>query len=146
MGITADLALFRAKLNTAVDYTMKSIVAASVVNVTQQAIQTEVYDAYSPKVYDRRGMNGGLIDFTGNWDEQYDAATKTLTVRNVNRDDETGRLVAPVVESGKGYRYKVHIGPRPFHSVAEKNMIKDGVFEDALENGLTLKGFHVRKI
>ena len=147
MGISADLALFRAKRNTAVDETMRGWVALGAVKKLQDAIQEEVYDAYQPHEYVRRGYNGGLIESSPeNWDEQYDAATKTLTVRSTNRDDETGRLVAPVVESGKGYRYKVKIGPRPFHSVAEENMIKDGVFEDALETGLKTKGFTVRKV
>ena len=147
MSLAADLALFRAKLNTAVDETMQSWVAMGAEKTLQEAVQEEVYDAYKPHEYVRRGYNGGLIDGSPeNWDENYDAATKTLTIHSTNRDGETGRLVAPVVESGKGYTYKVKIGPRPFHSVAEEKMIKDGIFEDALENGLNLKGFHVRKI
>lgn len=146
MGISADLAMFRAKLNAAVDWAMQGYVAAAAEKTLQDAIQSEVYDAYTPKVYERRMYDGGLIDMSrDNLEENYDAAEKLLTVRNINRDDFTGRLVAPVVESGIGYTF-VDIGPRPFHKVAEQRMISDGTFDEAMQAALTARGFIVRKI
>lgn len=147
MGISADLALFRAKLNTAIDRAMESYVASAAVLKIADAVQSEVYDAYDPVMYQRRMGNGGLSDISPeNIVSEYDAGTKTLILRDMNRDDVTGRLVAPVVESGMGYQFKVDVGPRPFHKVAEENMIADGDFEEALEFGLKSQGFQVEKI
>lgn len=145
MGISADIAAFRAKLNMAIDRAMESNVGAAAVRKIAEAVQTEVYDAYVPKVYVRRKENGGLIDTSpDNIVVSYDSTTKTLRVADMNRDNETGRLVAPVVESGKGYTYKT-IPPRPFHKAAEEKMITDGDFEEALAFGLTAQGFKVTK-
>lgn len=146
MSLTQDLAQFRAKLNTAVDQAMENYVGAAAVLKIADAVETEVYDEYRPKVYVRRKEHGGLSDISPqNIVVQYDPTTKTLHVTDMNRDDETGRLVAPVVESGQGYTYKT-IPPRPFHKVAEENMITDGDFEEALAFGLTAQGFKVTRI
>lgn len=147
MGISADIALFRAKLNGAVDLAMENYVGSAAVLKIADAVETEVYGKYDPVMYERRKGNGGLSDISPeNIVVEYDAGTKTLTVTDMNRDEATGRLVAPVVESGVGYQYNVDIGPRPFHKVAEERMISDGDFEEALEFGLKSQGFQVEKI
>ena len=153
MSLTQDLAQFRTKLNTAVDFAMENYVGAAAVLKVADAVETEVYAKYPepeyPLSYVRRHDKGGLSDISpDNIVQDYDPVAKTLTVTDMNRDNYTGRLVAPVVESGEGYYYNFPFNhkPREFHSVAEKNMITSGAFEEALEFGLTAQGFKVKRI
>ena len=86
---------------------------------------------------------GGLSD-TENMEARYDPATMTLEVEDVRRDEDTGRLVAPVVESGRGYKYSSP-GARPFHFYAEK-MMGQGLFESALNEGLREAGMDAEMV
>lgn len=144
MSLAADLAMFTAKLNTAVQSAMEGPVADTAKAFLADAVETEVYDVYDPVYYERKKNEGGLSDID-NMEATYDAANMTLEVEDVRRDEETGRLVAPVVESGRGYRY-FSPGARPFHKVAEENMAKTGELERALEYGLRQAGFDAKHV
>ena len=145
MAIEDIVARFNTELDAAIGRVMENDVATMVRVAMANAVETEVYDAYTPAAYWRRGDYGGLIDQSpDNMVAQYDPTDMLLTVQNMNRDDETGRLVAPVVESGHGYKYHWKgQRPRPFHSVAQKNVVDDGWFEGALKSGLRTEGFKV---
>lgn len=139
---------FRDILNQAVDYTMEHDMVTAATSVIQGAVETEVYAKYQPKRYVRQRDLGGLLD-SHEVDYQYEKQTKTLTLENKRDDAETktwrwqktgdpDNTVADVVENGGPYMYKVRIGPRPFHSIAEKRMIDMGVAEKVLEEGLSV--------
>lgn len=144
MSLAQDLALFEAKLNAGIQSAMEGPVADTAKAFLSEAVETEVYEKYEPQVYRRKGLHGGLAD-PENMDARYDAKDMTLEVEDVRRDDNTNRLVAPVVESGRGYDY-FSPGARPFHRTAEKNMARSGAFEQALDYGLRRAGFETKTV
>lgn len=144
MSLASDLAVFTAKLNSAVQTAMEGVVADTAKAFLSDAVETEVYAVYEPTMYVRQRDYGGLSDMD-NMEARYDPATMTLEVEDVRRDEKTGRLVAPVVESGQGYQY-ASPGPRPFHRTAERNIMASGEFERALEYGLRTAGFDAKTV
>lgn len=79
-------------------------------------------------------------------ESKYDPSTMTLEVQDMSRGDDTGRLIAPVVESGKGYQWKKSTiyktkQPRPFHKEAQSMVMREGIFSDALRYQLKRDGF-----
>lgn len=139
MGIETDIAMFTAKLNGAIQTAMEGVVADTAKAFLSDAVETEVYDKYDPTFYERKGYQGGLAD-PANMEARYDPASMTLEVEDVRQDEETGRLVAPIVESGRGYDY-FSPGARPFHEVAERNIAESGTLDKALNHVLRSAGF-----
>ena len=147
MAIEDFAAQFSADLDRAIQYAMENDVASAVRVSLAEAVETEVYDAYDPHMYIRRGpMDGGLQDQSpDNMEATYDPQTRTLEVQDMSRDEKTGRLVAPVVESGEGYRFPWDgQRPRPFHKRAQEIVVESGWFESALQAGLKAAGFDVK--
>ena len=71
-------------------------------------------------------------------------------VQDRSRDRDSGRLIAPVVESGKGYQWKKSAiyktkQARPFHQKAQELAIGTGLVRDALAKSLTESGFKVKE-
>ena len=136
MGVLdAEIADFMEELDGVIDEAMETKVREAAAGYIQAAVITEVYMKYPHPKYERKKENRGLMDIreapTGSIQSDYEKQTKTLTVENVREDWEPtawkhqGRNVAKVVESGKGYDWHP-VEPRPFHKVAEKNLIKGG--------------------
>lgn len=148
MSIEAFVSKFNATLDEAVHQAMETDVTDSAKAMIAGAVQTEVYNAYEPVMYQRRGElgeDGGLNDFDV-MEAQYDRTTMTLEVQDMSRDEETGRLIAPVVESGKGYQYKwPGQKPRPFHKKAQEDLAASGLVNEALKKSLKAFGFSVDK-
>lgn len=149
MSLNDDIALIEAKIDAAVNLALRDDVGELAKVFLSQSVKENVYDKYNPRVYWRRKSEGGLMDID-TMESRYDPATKTLEVESMNVDDDTGRRVAPVVESGVGYNYirrgAKYLLPRPFHKPAEDNLIKSGVVDNALSMRLTQAGFKVTKI
>ena len=81
---------------------------------------------------------------------KYDPSTMTLEVQDRSRDRDSGRLIAPVMESGKGYQWKKSAiyktkQARPFHQKAQELAIGTGLVRDALAKSLTESGFKVKE-
>ena len=136
MGVLdAEIAAFMNDLDGVIDEAMELKVRDAAAGYIQAAVITEVYMKYEPKGYQRKLDNHGLADIreapSGSIESHYDSRTKTLTVENVREDWEPtmkkheGRNVAKVVETGQGYDWR-QIGPRPFHKIAEENLIRGG--------------------
>ena len=136
MGVLdADIAAFMNDLDGVIDEAMELKVRDAAAGYIQAAVITEVYMKYEPKGYDRKMDKHGLADIreapSGSIESHYESQTKTLTVENVREDWEPtmrkheGRNVAKVVESGEGYDWR-QIKPRPFHKIAEENLIRGG--------------------
>lgn len=149
MGIEQDVAMFEAKLNAAIDIAMQTEVFDAAKFAILMATKTEVYDKYTPTEYDRRmASKGGLADYNVMKKVSYNPVLHEIEIQDRSTDDETGRLVAPVVESGKGYTWKnsriyaMQPFPRPFHKIAEHNLKVSGEFEKALSKGLKSMGFY----
>ena len=124
-----ELEAFMVVLNQAVDYCMETQVRDAAVSNIQKSVYENVYFHYTPKVYERKYDNGGLLD-PANITTDYDYHTKTLTAEDLRVDWEPtkqshyGRNVAEVVETGEGYDFK-QLGPRPFHKPAETALRKE---------------------
>lgn len=140
MALTGDLAIFEKSLDNAINDTLTHEVTDKAKEYLADAIQSEVYDKWDPKMYIRQKTNGGLQDPSLMEATLEDPINHILTVQDVRRDDHTGRLVAPVVESGEGYNY-VDIPARPFHIIAEKNLETTGAFQNSVTSGLRSRGF-----
>lgn len=147
MSLADELAAARAKFDTAVDNAMELDVAEDVKTYIQMAVQSEVYEGYTPTEYERRGTGMGGLQDRDVMEVKYSPSDHLLEVADMSTDFITGRLIAPVVESGTGYTweaseiYQMQPYPRPFHKVAEKNIIQSGDAEMALELGLKRQGY-----
>lgn len=155
MSIESFVNRFNAALDESIRKAMEGPVTDSVKAAITSAVQTEVYDAYERGDYlpyirrDEVGKTGGLQDWNV-MESKYDPSTMTLEVQNMSRDDDTGRLIAPVVESGKGYQWKKSAiyktkQARPFHQKAQELAIGTGLVRDALAKSLTESGFKVKE-
>ncbi len=138
-----ELQSFLTILDKAVDFCMEHEMKDAAVSEIQRSIYENVYQQYTPRVYDRKYDQGGLLD-PDHMASNYDRMTKTLTVEDMRVDWEPtkqshfGRNVAEVVETGNGYDWK-QIGPRPFHEPAERelaNGVADEVLTKSLEQNL----------
>lgn len=148
MSIEAFVSKFNAALDESIHRAMEGDVADGVKAAIASAVEEEVYKKYTPVEYQRRGVlgeNGGLND-KNVMESHYDRTTMTLEVQDMSRDDETGRLIAPVVESGIGYQwthskiYKMQLA-RPFHKEAQRIAIQEDLVGEALRGQLEKDGF-----
>ncbi|MGM1044887.1 MAG: hypothetical protein ACQEXX_01935 [Bacillota bacterium] len=129
-------------LNKKISKALQQSVAPVVKNVMKEKIEEEVYDVYSPTIYERQKDNGGLTD-----DENIKTTLMNntiLAVENVRSDD--GVNVAQVVETGQGYDYDFpHNGvPRPFTEATREHLRDTNEHVAALYKGLVRQGLNVR--
>lgn len=139
----SSLADLERYLNDKIRNALETEVKKVAVQTMQSEVVTSVYDKYTPTQYER---TGGLAQ------EQNIKSTlindNTLEIENVREDEETGRLVAPVVESGTGYTwkesqiYKRQPFPRPFVENTAKDL-EGGLAKKALADGLKRQGISV---
>lgn len=128
--INEDVQAFSEAVDMILEMTMVRDVGPAAVAELQRQIDFKVYREYTPKVYNRKFYNHGLVD-PREIEVKYESQTNTMTVEAVRDDWEPtsrkheGRKVAPVVESGNGYDYK-DIKPRPFHKPTEDELIRSG--------------------
>lgn len=122
----------------------------------KQHIQKDVYDQWDPTEYVRRGENGGLMDESEMKFQVPPPAFRGKTFAVGFRldyrpwgDSEQwnqplqGNALIGRIESGDGYEWKKHPGPRPFwHNFAEE-MIEQNEFGNALLRELNMLGVQV---
>ena len=153
MAIEDIVARFNAALDASIHNAMEGPVTDAAKAAITTAVQREVYDAYERGDYmpyrrrDEDGRPGGLQDWNV-MESKYDPTTMTLEVQDKSRDDDSGRLIAPVVESGKGYQWrksKIYKAKqaRPFHEEAQKILARDGLYSAAIRFQLEKDGFNV---
>lgn len=109
-----------------------------VVETGKEKVQSEVYDVYDPKQYERTGQ------LKESWN-----VTETeggIAVENVRHDEETGKNVAYTVEYGEGYDYDFEYSnkPRRFTEAAREELRGSKKLKDALAKDLRDSGFDVR--
>lgn len=105
----------------------------------QQHVQSDVYDVYEPKVYERTGDLKKDIEIREVADGVAIIPTRT--------DEETGRYIPDVIESGKGYMYNYGYGyekPRPFVENTRKELRDTGAHVEKLKLGLKARGLDVK--
>lgn len=140
--MAGDIAAFRAALKNAIDSTMRTDVENGAKLAIHDAVYREVYAAYSPQFYSRRG-SGGIANQAS---MQVDYGGYTLQVKAFAPWQHLwgGRypgvdLVDAVAEGSVGpLKYA---GARPFHESAERAYAPK--FERDLAAGLRARGFIV---
>ena len=144
-------ALFAA-LQQSINETMVDEVATSAKETMQAEIQDVVYGVYTPKVYERRYDNGGLIDEENYHSELVADGTVAITndtpINDVYGGTEPPSLAEQII-TGQGYNYQgygsgAYLQPRDFISATEEALIQTGAHVEALKTGLTKRGFEVK--
>lgn len=143
MGIAADIAMFKAKLDSAIDDTMQGPVLDGAKDQISETALKVVY-AYSPQFYSRRMTGGGVAD-TGNLYGAY--GDKQLTIYNQTPWQQLyggaypgAELVNALARGSAKYHFQ-NAGPRKFMRQAEKEFKPE--FERLLASGLRAHGFVV---
>lgn len=146
MGIAADIAAFKAKLDLAIDDTMQGPVLDEAKKFLRAAVYSEVYGAYSPEFYSRRMDGGGLADI---FYMRHNYGDKTLQVMDMTPWQQLyggarpGERLAEAIASGNSRYHFNRAGARPFHEEAEHEFASSGRFEDMLASGLRAHGFAI---
>jgi hypothetical protein len=128
-------------LNQKINKALAKEVADVARDTMSDHVVSDVYEKYEPTQYQRSG------------DLYKDVKTtmineNTLEVENTARDEESGRLIAPVVESGVGYEwessriYNMQPFPRPFVENTAKEL-ENGLAKEAMKIGLKKQGLDV---
>ena len=145
-----DAELIAEKLENAIHRAMQSTVADEVKLAIMESVQENVYDAYEPTQYVRRGTDGGGLADPNAMAQGYDYATMTLEIGSFGADPFRGKKdVASIVESGSGYTWtNSHIAqhpfPRPFHKPAEERLAQGNEIDNAIKAELLKAGFDVK--
>ena len=122
---------------------MKKEVSWESQTTMQKHVVEDVYDKYDSQ-YDNKYHMGGLLDIENIETKMID--DNTLRIENIRRDEDTGRYVAKVVETGKGYYtdwLDDLIGERPFVKQTADEL-RNGKARDALKRGLIREGLNVK--
>jgi hypothetical protein len=128
-------------LNQKINKALSKEVADVAKDTMSDHVMSDVYSKYQPSQYQRSG------------DLYKDVKTtmineNTLEIENTARDEESGRLIAPVVESGVGYEwessriYNMQPFPRPFVENTAKEL-ENGLAKEAMKIGLKKQGLDV---
>ena len=144
-------ALFAA-LQQSINETMVDEVATVAKETMQAEIQDVVYGVYTPKVYERRYDNGGLIDEENYHSELVADGTVAITndtpINSAYGGDDSTSLTEQII-TGQGYTYQgygsgAYLQPRDFIAATEDDLIQTGAHVEALKVGLSKRGFEVK--
>ena len=144
MGLKEDIALFSERLDNAVNLILVTHVLPAAKKELKATISENVYGAYTPESYHRRGTNGGLLDMS-EVEYNLDEGDHTLYIQdaatgNWNCGDLPGVVIADVIAAGEPFTWfgsgKHPVGGRPFHEDAERRFAESGKFAASLMKGL----------
>ncbi len=122
-----------------VQHILQEDVAETVKDHMSDTIQQNVYDAYSPMYYKRRGEQGGLID-------------KRNMEATVNNDTLTVRDIAPLDNHNTEYELDAIIEygwgnvpfERPFYDDTKERLLKTNDHVESMRQGLKNRGYKVK--
>lgn len=110
-----------------------------VIDTAERHVQEDVYDVYSPTVYERTG------ELKTSWTAV--EIDNGISVINARTDDETGANIAEIVETGKGYKYDFEYSgvPRPFiENTREELRSRKGEVVQVMKKDLKASGINVQ--
>jgi hypothetical protein len=146
-----NFASLESYLKTAVSDTLRKEVFEEVKKCEQEHIQSDVYDVYSPSVYQRRGLSNGL----GADDNIVLTEIDNLSIEVVNTTDPnsdyngtTDKYLSDLVEYGDGYNGYYYDYPtnraftesRPFQENTVKDLQTSKKHIQAMREGLSKRG------
>ncbi|WP_368900859.1 hypothetical protein [Oceanobacillus oncorhynchi] len=128
-----------------------------VVKVESKNVQKNVYGAYSPTVYQRRGQNGGLGDPKNHVATfSYAGNMVTMAVRNITKGKDGFGYLAELVEYGHDGGYGKYdypyssvqeptfLKPRPFISSTKAELERTLAHLTAMKTGMARRGIKVK--
>lgn len=123
----------------------------TIAEVMHEKVKTNVYDAYDPIHYKRRGNNDGLLDMDNMEFTDVDVQGNGVkfTFENTAKTNGSGVLadkdLAPLIENGVEDSNKPWEQPRPFTEETAQNLQENkGELYDALRKDLKNLGLKVR--
>lgn len=148
----SDLDVFLKDLKSDIKDTLSKEVFEEVRDIELEHVQRDVFDAYRPKIYNRRSSRG--IDDPRNIVGQVD--DMTLYVDNVTSYNlgygtyNSGTTLAELINEGEGGKHKLYydftgnfIQPRPFLDNTQNEIDKTKRVENALNKGLRSRGYTI---
>lgn len=149
MGIAEDILTIESNLNDAIDYGLYYNVLPKAEAKLQQSVIENVYAAYIPHQYKRRGTSeGGLAD-KSTFIAELDTGSHTLTLKDgaTGIGDCYGVELAEIIAEGYPFtRFENDMHPaggRPFHEAAERELIESGDADNGIADALRTFGFTV---
>jgi hypothetical protein len=110
-------------------------VKKTMIDTGKKHVQSDVYDVYTPKVYERTG------DLKNNW--KTEPTADGMAVFNDRRDEDTGKYIPDTIEYGRNYNYEFEYSnkPRPFiqntvNELQNNNQIKEALKKDLKNVGI----------
>lgn len=133
-------------VNKEIKKSLKDDVGKKLVKVAQEHVQTDVYDEYTPKVYNR----------TGELKESFvvNDISEGIEIENTRRDGD--RYIPEIIEYGhdeseQGYTYAYHyaggdnyIQPRPFIENTRQQIASEKIHVKELKKSLISKGLDIK--
>ena len=141
MATIVTIAELNDEIKKRVNKALKNKVAPYIRDELKKQIQENVYDAYAPLVYKRRGENGGLID-EGNYVTDFDEEDCSVYVHDDAKASGSGlgKPLDQAIEYGYGDRDKEYNKPRPFISPTQAKIDTDvGVIEQMIVDSINGK-------
>jgi len=143
-SLADQLKNIEAQIKKKIQSSLKKEVSETSKDIMVDKLDSVVYSQYTPTQYSRSYDDGGLADEKNIETKMIDDTT--LRIENIRKDEESGRLVTPIVETGKGYYTEwldELIGERPFIKATAEELRK-GKARDALKRGLIREGLNVK--
>ena len=148
----SNLDMFLKNLQSDIQDTLSKEVFEEVRSIELEHIQKDVFDAYQPKIYERRSIGGinDLRNIVGR------VMAMTLYVNNITEYNlgygtyNRGNTLATLINEGEGSKHKLYydftgnfIQPRPFLDNTQEEVDKSRRVEKALNRGLKNRGYTV---
>ena len=134
-----------AKLQEQVQDVVKNNVVETIKDVETEHIREDVYNTYTPTMYQRRYEDNGLIDGENMKEvikKEYNTISLDITNDTLGNPDPTVGYIDSIIESGEGYKwknseiYQEQPYPRPFTENTYKDLEENKQHITALKEGL----------
>jgi hypothetical protein len=132
-------------LKKEIENSLRQDVAPKVIEVAKERVQKDVYDVYSPKVYERSGQLKESF--------KKNDIPDGVEIENTRKDGS--RYIPEVIEYGhdkssQGYEYPVYypsgdnyLQPRPFMANTENEILEKNIHTEELKKSLRTKGMDI---
>lgn len=147
MATVRSISELQEKIKDAINKALENEVSNVVKHNMQDAIQTQVYAAYSPKEYERRGENGGLGDISYMKSELIEDGVLSTTTNAPSRPSIISGEVSDMLGHWVNYgEVSTILGvgpwvfPRDFISATVENLSGNKEHVNALREGLNKQG------
>lgn len=152
-----DLLAAMKEIGRACAGSLVNFAAPDMKDLLRQHIQKDVYDQWEPTEYIRRKEAGGIIDIEhsgsvhpseGSVSEEAIVVAMKLRYKPDGSSEQWnhpayGDDLIRRIETGQGYEWRKHPGPRPFWTNFLNEAIEGNAFADSVLRGLEIQGITV---